>query len=177
MLDGLEEEEADSSAIFFASVYKDVWDEFNEWDTRYCMDMIRFLATERPRSARRNPSPIFSSQPSATEKWTDNRISRRDSGQDVQKINFYNSGDEKEREFTDSCVVIQAPNIRPTPAYELVRYSRTNVFLGDDPHEMPFVPFVDDESFEFKEYAEMHRYFAWQTKHPDPDSNSFSSLR
>ncbi|KAK7042070.1 Pre-mRNA splicing factor [Favolaschia claudopus] len=46
-----------------------------------------------------------------------------------------------------------------------------NIFLGDDPHNMPFLPFPEDPSFNHNRYAEEYKGFSWEQQpsldHPD----------
>ncbi|KAJ7914045.1 hypothetical protein B0H13DRAFT_1712227 [Mycena leptocephala] len=55
------------------------------------------------------------------------------------------------------------------PAYEYCTPTVRNIFQGDDPHDMPFVPFADDPTFNHARYLEEYRSFSWRTSALDPD--------
>jgi histone-lysine N-methyltransferase EZH2 len=59
------------------------------------------------------------------------------------------------------------------PAYEYCTPTVRNIFQGDDPHDMPFVPFADDPTFNHARYLEEYRSFSWRTSALDPDCEVF----
>ena len=50
----------------------------------------------------------------------------------------------------------------PYASYESCTPCPHSVYLGDDPEEMPFIPFSDDPCFDYIENASFYDRFAWQ---------------
>ncbi|KAJ7088459.1 SET domain-containing protein [Mycena belliarum] len=57
----------------------------------------------------------------------------------------------------------------PLPAHEYCTPIERNMFLGDDPRELPFIPFADDPSFDRARYLEEYNEFSWEEPAVDPD--------
>lgn len=69
-----------------------------------------------------------------------------------------------------TAVQVDAGDFLPHPSYEACTPTGRNVMVGDDSDHMPFAPFADDESFDFRTYSDDYDYLAWQTSRRDPDS-------
>ena len=68
---------------------------------------------------------------------------------------------------------------RPHPPYEVFMPVTRNLMVGDDPNDLPFIPFADDPSYDYSLDIEEHKYFRWQRPHVDSESMSitrFTSL-
>jgi hypothetical protein len=55
------------------------------------------------------------------------------------------------------------------PAHEYCTPITRNLFLGDDPHDLPFIPFADDPTFDLARYLEEYKTFSWRESAVDPD--------
>ncbi|KAF8152093.1 hypothetical protein K438DRAFT_1864497 [Mycena galopus ATCC 62051] len=55
------------------------------------------------------------------------------------------------------------------PAHEFCTPTSRNIFLGDDPSYMPFLPFADDPTFDQARYVSEHKGFEWRRPRVDPD--------
>ncbi|KAJ6465402.1 hypothetical protein C8R45DRAFT_839883 [Mycena sanguinolenta] len=55
------------------------------------------------------------------------------------------------------------------PPYEYCTSTDRNIFLGDDPSYMPFLPFRDDPTFDQAKYANEYKGFSWEKPVIDPD--------
>lgn len=51
----------------------------------------------------------------------------------------------------------------PTDPYESCLPAYRQILYGDDPDDMPFLPYADDTSFNSAGYIAEHNRFAWQT--------------
>ncbi|KAF9074813.1 hypothetical protein BDP27DRAFT_1257959 [Rhodocollybia butyracea] len=65
-------------------------------------------------------------------------------------------------------ITLEIP-FEPTPLYTNCTPVSSNQFTGDDSSYMPFLPFADDPSFDWKEYCKTYKYFAWQSNFFDPN--------
>ncbi|KAI0062809.1 SET domain-containing protein [Artomyces pyxidatus] len=63
----------------------------------------------------------------------------------------------------------QVVDIQPHAPYEACAPATRNIFVGDDPDHMPFIPFEDDPTFDRDSHMEMYRHLAWQTLMHNPD--------
>ncbi|KAJ7484132.1 hypothetical protein FB451DRAFT_1028361 [Mycena latifolia] len=57
----------------------------------------------------------------------------------------------------------------PLPAHEHCTQIARNIFQGDDPHDLPFIPFADDPTFDQAKYLEEYEAFSWEEPTVDPD--------
>ncbi|TDL25214.1 SET domain-containing protein [Rickenella mellea] len=57
----------------------------------------------------------------------------------------------------------------PHPAYESCAPSDRCITIGDDPDDMPFIPYVDDDRFDLSDYCDHYDSFIWDKPIPDPD--------
>ncbi|KAJ7629113.1 hypothetical protein FB45DRAFT_920000 [Roridomyces roridus] len=66
------------------------------------------------------------------------------------------------------------------PEHEHCTPSNRNVFVGDDPQAMPFMPFLNDPTFDHDAYADEHKTYAWEpelTVDPDVDAVVIETTR
>lgn len=59
----------------------------------------------------------------------------------------------------------------PLPAHEYWTPSLRSISVGDDPSELPFMPFPDDPAFNHADFLEEYTNFGWRTSMLDPDCN------
>ncbi|THV03667.1 SET domain-containing protein, partial [Dendrothele bispora CBS 962.96] len=60
------------------------------------------------------------------------------------------------------CITVPVPFCARSPDYECCAPTAMSVLVEDDSHYMPFVPFADDPSFDFKSHVEQYKYIAWE---------------
>ncbi|KAL5476903.1 hypothetical protein ACEPAI_3089 [Sanghuangporus weigelae] len=165
-----EEDEAITSLI--TSVYHDVWDEFYAWERDYCASEIHSLQRDITKTDASgeyleseltdivSPHSFFSdasiSPDSLHWEYPSEKVERRD---DVTALVDY------------KMVHLKAPKLNPTPCYESCSPMSTSVFAGDDPDDMPFVPFPGS-NFDFTGYRNHHERFAWENARLDPDKET-----
>lgn len=152
------------------SVFRSVWSDFYAWEQEYCRDAIQRLAASTVNARV--------------------RIHDEDSPQDVRSEDFephFDSHSAEEFEIVDytatdpptvtrlsahAAQVDAALDIPPAPAYDSCTPSNRNIFTGDDPPYMQFMPFSDDPRFDHEDHAWNFKGFAWQRTEHDPDSKS-----
>ncbi len=57
----------------------------------------------------------------------------------------------------------------PYPFYESCTPINANILHGDDPNYLPFIPFADDPTFDYRDYMYDHKGLAWQEGYRDSD--------
>ncbi|KAJ7642005.1 hypothetical protein FB45DRAFT_826255 [Roridomyces roridus] len=79
------------------------------------------------------------------------------------------------------CEVHRVHNLPPpAPQHEYVTPANRNFYHGDDPHGMPFMPFLNDPTFDHDGYADRYRMLGWApelTIDPDVDSVVIETAR
>ncbi|KAJ6479302.1 hypothetical protein C8R47DRAFT_983573 [Mycena vitilis] len=66
--------------------------------------------------------------------------------------------------------VYRAPDsFPPLPAYEYWTPSARNIFHGDDPDDLPYIPFADDPTFDHAKFLREYSTFSWDEPPVDPD--------
>jgi hypothetical protein len=61
----------------------------------------------------------------------------------------------------------------PSPQYEACTPLDDNIYLGDDPEHMQFVPFADDPSFDWRCHSDEYETLSWQNMIRDPSCMYF----
>lgn len=140
------------------SVYRDVWNEFYDWEQDHSESMLRSLAAK----------VSLSSEPEADLTSGDlvgiNSLVKDWDAQN--KIHFHGKHE----------LEIQAPSLSPCPEYESCLATGRPIHRGDDSDDLDFVPFPGDATFDLEEYEDLYKSLAWQKFRRDPDSNIFSLI-
>jgi histone-lysine N-methyltransferase EZH2 len=55
------------------------------------------------------------------------------------------------------------------PTHEYCTPTARNISHDEDPHDMLFVPFADDPTFDHARYLKAYQDFSWRTSALDPD--------
>jgi hypothetical protein len=68
-----------------------------------------------------------------------------------------------------------ADPFRPHPPYESCTPISRNLMVGDDPNDLPFIPFSDDPSYNYHVDIEDYKHFRWQSPNlkQDQDCNAY----
>ena len=148
--------------------YESVWTEYAAWSLRHSAATLKSLAVGniRPGSqtdADKDPNLYVA------------HIS--DNGDDSESFlvaDFNGEGDLAEVS-TVAAISICADPFRPHPPYESCTPISRNLMVGDDPNELPFIPFSDDPSYNYHVDIEEYKYFRWQspTLKLDQDCNVY----
>ncbi|OBZ77416.1 Histone-lysine N-methyltransferase EZH1 [Grifola frondosa] len=83
-------------------------------------------------------------------------------------VNDFDANDTSSSLFVEESVAMS--NFRPPPnRYESCTPISCNILHGDDPNDMPFVPFADDPTFDAKEHVLEYKSLSWQRGLRDPN--------
>ncbi|KAL5498573.1 hypothetical protein ACEPAH_1927 [Sanghuangporus vaninii] len=167
-----EENEAVTSLI--TSVYHDVWDEFYAWEQGYCASEIHSLQRDITKTDLDASGEYLESEP--TDIVTPQSFF---SSASVSPDSLHWEYPSEKVEHRDDAVALidykmvhlKAPKLKPTPCYESCSPMSTSVFAGDDPDDMPFVPFPGS-NFDFAGYRNHHERVAWENERLDPDKET-----
>ncbi|KAF9460279.1 hypothetical protein BDZ94DRAFT_1324210 [Collybia nuda] len=153
------------------NVYRATWTDFYTWEQDYCRRTLNSLSrnpppnhsTEwRPRSEA-SRSTLFDPPVHVTQEPITNNIETFT----MVEYNIEN-GDPR-----TSTLAVETYNILPGPApcppYEMCTPASRNINVGDDSEYMPFIPLVDDPTFNYHTHVAEYRYFEWQLPNRDPD--------
>ncbi|KAJ3781963.1 SET domain-containing protein [Lentinula aff. detonsa] len=148
-VDATDEHQPEDHALLIRQVYRTVWKEFDGWSNQDFNHSIKALVT----------------------------ISAREIDEDDIIVGGFGQLElqDSKSELTTSyaladphIVKLKAP-FKPTPSYDSCTPVSDNHFTGDDSSDMPFIPLADDPSFDWKEYCEQYKSFAWQNELFDCD--------
>ncbi|KAI0070648.1 SET domain-containing protein [Panus rudis PR-1116 ss-1] len=153
------------------TVFRQVWDEFYKWEQGYCSTTLDGLKCNlRDAPARQHMDrlpPIHDSSDMEIDvegEVTDDQ----DCTDSFLVYDFENDlGDVDPVQLRATSFECEA--IEPCPAYESCTPAPSNIWRGDDPSEMTFMPLADEPSFKFTKYAKKHDFFAWQSSCDEPD--------
>ena len=163
------------------SVFKRVWDEYYAWDALSTKKLLS-LKTQNTQATR----PANFHLPTLTPA-TENSLSslclediagssHSHSVDDTNSFTLYQLHDDGslavEEVATTGAEMITLTEFSPCPAYEACTLMPENILHGDDPNDMPFIPFADDFNFDAVEHCKEYDRFAWQVTNVDPDCES-----
>lgn len=161
---------------FVTTVYAEVWEQFYDWNTKYCQGVIDTLAAAQPSS----PSPSFEQDLGKLPEDDAVALRHHFEGLFIQspaetsgflRVNF--NSDESisgESKLVVETIPLEGA-IRPSDVYESFTPVSRNIERGDDSDNMPFIPFADDPSFDSEDYMGFFGQISWQNEtFRDPDS-------
>ena len=136
------------------TVFKRTWTEFYSKEVQYsqrCIDSLARPTTSAP------AFPVSKALISdAFENW--------DSGLSL------GSETPPESHLYATCIELDPETpFAPHPSYESCTPCVQSIYLGDDPEEMPFIPFADDPDYDYIENTLFYDRFAWQFR-DQPDA-------
>lgn len=156
------------------STYRDVWNDFYEWEQEESRRLIKSLCRPKPDANTvvkgKGKSNALADEDaitphSLTRNWTD-----KSSLQTIYSTDEVTSIHEQlvDIEFPEIC--IEAPPMTPSPVYEACAPIARNMFTGDDPENLAFFPYAaNDKQFNLADYLSQYDSFAWQKRNIDPD--------
>lgn len=136
------------------SVYRDVWNEFYDWEQEHSKSMLKSLEAKgsvNPEKEAGMTSGNVVGLSSLIEEW------------DTKDKSQFHWNHELE---------IQAPSLSPCPEYESCLATGRPIHRGDDSDDLDFVPFPGDTTFNLEEYEDLYKSLAWQKSRRDPDCNN-----
>ncbi|KAJ7758167.1 hypothetical protein DFH07DRAFT_818963 [Mycena maculata] len=146
------------------AVFQKVHDEFRVWKEDYASKILSSLA--RPPSP--NATPTRAAKPNPPVPLPPDAdalpFSTSTTLESIQSYD-YESGI---MEHIPAQVIRFEDLFLPLPAHEYCTPTNRNIFQGDDPSELPFIPFADDPTFDHAEYLKEYHKFSWHSA-IDPD--------
>ena len=152
------------------TVFRTVWSNFYRNEQLYSQQSINALArSQRPLSSTGTLPPHFHQLDAHPQI----------SGEKLECFTVYGpDSDQQPSQLPVEYVVASEFPFSPHPPYESCTPCSQSIFLGDDPEEMPFIPFADDPHFDHVAHTLHYDHFAWQpdkkrdTHSCDPDCKS-----
>jgi len=146
--------------------YKTVWEEYSSWDIQHCQKTLDSLSRPVPRRKPRK-------RDETTHSTRHSRLKPNDS-QPVESciILDYNATSSDvliSKSYDVQTMAIELEDHRPYPPYTSCTPTSQNILVGDDSHYMPFMPFSDDSTYDFKNDLEIYHYVEWQRFVTTPD--------
>ena len=153
---------------FVLRVFKELWDDYVSWENKSSLDMLQslsYVSSERTnaQSLEQSQSPLTtdSNSPSPSSSSEDEVTDTR--CQHSFKLREVDPTTRRAHTRVVHTTIVELPSkYAPTPPYESCAPTRRQILRGDDPPEMPFVPYADEPSFDIDAYADDHDAFAWQ---------------
>lgn len=155
------------------STYRDVWNDFYEWEQKYSTEVIKSLvhpgqndcAQQKTKGKEKSLDNEESVDPdSLTLNWPNSRTLRR--AYPTDRVTSIHAQPLIERPE----IIIEAPRHEPSPIYEACVPIVRNTFTGDDPDNLTFFPFpVNDKKFNLADYLDQYASLAWQARDMGPD--------
>ncbi|KDR76569.1 hypothetical protein GALMADRAFT_246966 [Galerina marginata CBS 339.88] len=148
--------------------YESVWNDYFTWDYEYSQQTIASLsrpyARPRPQPKRTKPPLKSPADPKVLVESCTITDYTYDGGQ-------ASSSSSKRHLIPPVTTTIDLSDIlRPYPPYNMCTSISQNLLVGDDSHYMPFIPFSDDETYDYNTDIETYHYLAWQRNVADPDA-------
>lgn len=139
----------------------DVWKEYSSWNEEYCLRTLQSLS----RLVSRHPDADFGNTKSKRPKRSSPGIAGTCTISDYVDGLQYST----EQYSVDAQIIspreLELDKATPYPPYHNCASISQNILVGDDSDYLPFIPFADDESYEFSRDFELHYYNAWQKRH------------
>ncbi|KAG6832354.1 hypothetical protein H0H87_001818 [Tephrocybe sp. NHM501043] len=164
---------AKSSALdgnLVKATYKSTWNDFYSWEQAYCLRTLHSLARAIPQDA-----PLYAHDPverftftSATGSLAVGNSQLSDTEDETFTIIDY-TGTGEPSTATISVATVILFRVEPCAPYDICTPSSRNINVGDDSEYMPFIPLIDDPTFDSLRHAEDYKYFEWQLPFRDPD--------
>lgn len=164
------------------SVFRDVWEDFYDWEHEHCSILIHSNFAKRPSQNFMNKdSPVNMSRPpaqSSSRTWEGNGFEHQMWSDSYEVTVFSADGRETKTTLQETVLypTTSAESARPYPRYEFCTPSERSQVVGDDPQAMKFFPLVDNANFDYKKYADAHDSFSWQGRRDDADCECFRKL-
>lgn len=169
-----EEDIPQESVNLTRTVFRDVWNNFYDWENAYCQGVINSLS--QPSGAARGSCDFFRSADSSAEKpmtQSTNKLHAPQKSSEVQ-VTEVTCWDHRRRSSMSptriTADVVSIPEFSPYLEYESVTPTSRSIFQGDDDDSMAFIPYPEDPTFDFFDHTYEYKTFSWQDKFHDPDS-------
>lgn len=138
-------------------VYRSVWEEYSEWSDKHTASSLKSLETSLQELDLQEKE-----SPDTCHITADNDLLFTTS-------EFNADGFIVEEYETKGTSIIVDQTLRSHPPYESCTPIARNLMVGDDPDDLPFIPFADDPTYNFLSDIEEYSCFRWQEPFIDSD--------
>ncbi|KAH7922106.1 SET domain-containing protein [Leucogyrophana mollusca] len=141
-------------------LFLEVWKEYWEWDKQHCRDVLQSFSSvggsDDHETGLRGIENLFALPPKASSPAKEAAPSGG-SHLSASTTQYFNVN------------TITAEEFPPHKPYESCSPLPRTIFKGDDADEMPFIPYADEEDFDFLDHTLCYESFAWQSNRINPD--------
>ena len=147
-------------------LFRNVWNEYFAWEPSYCAEQLSLVRAHiRPKEDSLDmlldSIEDTAELPGDTE---DEGIATTLTFYDVSPSGAIDARIMRPQTFSEKTAL---PDIYPE--YESCTPINHNILLGDDSNYLPFMPFADDPTFDYRDYMYDHKGLAWQEVYRDSD--------
>lgn len=147
------------------SVFCEVWREFYAWERSYSREAMASLARQAGPNQEQSFCETSAVVPDTLGISPDNSF-----GDQQQQFIVYNF--QTASSFTVAHLSVLSTDIQEIVSqdcYEACTPASSNIIQGDDPNNIPFIPFSDDPKFNIRDHLLEHQGLEWQNEGNDPD--------
>jgi histone-lysine N-methyltransferase EZH2 len=139
-------------------VYQSVWEEYSQWSSDHNTAALKSLETSHPHLDLQTD-------------WELDPEDNCDNSNDLFTVTEFDTDGFITDEYVlkGNFVILDQP-VHPHPPYESCTPISRNLMVGDDPDDLPFIPFADDPTYDYNLVIEEHSYCRWHQPYLDPDS-------
>ncbi|OCH87565.1 SET domain-containing protein [Obba rivulosa] len=162
------------------ATYREVWREFYKWEQEDSRRALASLPAQRASERVGRAAPSHLRVPSANPADWERAAARPDVGgvsavadaSFTLEVHSFGADGAPTVETLVPTVYQVTDALGACPPYESCAPIDVNIFHGDDPEEMAFVPMADDDTFPRGAFLEQHESLAWQAPRFDPNQNA-----
>ncbi|KAG5653858.1 hypothetical protein H0H81_009937 [Sphagnurus paluster] len=165
-----------STAKLVKETYGIAWNEFYAWEQDHCLRTLHSLARPLPGdqySTCANPSIYHKrSEPLTTLPISLEALPSVSSNTNEEfftVVEYSNEAKPHQTTTLPAQTTLISPLLEACAPYEVCTPINRNINVGDDSEYMPFIPLVDDPTFDHAPHAADYNYFEWQLPNRDPD--------
>lgn len=176
VIDPLRSDALGQTSRLVRSVYREVWQEFYRWDAAYARSRLDSFAIRHiPDDALAVSTFIADRRDPLLDgehKFNDAVAVCPPTDDSYTVYDFCQDSDRTTSQWSVIANTQQVDAFVSCEAFEACAPLSCNVFHGDDPEDMTFVPFADDPAFNVQDHLEEYKTFSWQSVHEDSDLNT-----
>ncbi|KAH7913721.1 SET domain-containing protein [Hygrophoropsis aurantiaca] len=177
----LEANDSDSESLTLSrlvySIFSEVWKEYWKWDRQYSHDALQSLSFSNTPYVHRQDdlSKLLCTSSTPPSSTRDERFDKGTRDQDFVTVYSRNHNFSVSRvEFLSEHTIVADSTFEQHKPYESCSPLSRTVFKGDDADKMAFIPYVDDEHFDFLDHTLCYESFAWQNTKESNDIDTIT---
>ncbi|KAL0957932.1 hypothetical protein HGRIS_000113 [Hohenbuehelia grisea] len=170
-----ESRDHDTAAV--VAGFREAWSQFWLWEQTDSSEQLAGLRSSDASNAGTDTISNIPTTLSEGDTLPNERAQSTDTKSSCEVMTF-----EDDNDIQTSILVLDSYEIDPetliqaTPAYESFTPTNSNIYVGDDSDDMPFVPFFDDKTFNVDGHSAEYARLAWEAPFTDPDWHIIISL-